>query len=171
MAINDLAHVEPMAAISRGACSVAQPYKVSALGPSGRTALEPAATLDAPMVQRLESWEAAVQTVAQKTLGERIVALHVAASYDCRNMDHRRRAKLSEHAHANAIDIAAFVTASGQQVTVQHDFHGGGAKAQFLAQVRADTCELFQVVLGPGSSDGMHENHFHMDLGYWKACR
>ena len=26
------------------------------------------------------------------------------------------------------------------------------------------------VVLGPGS-DGMHEDHIHMDLGHWKKCR
>jgi hypothetical protein len=32
------------------------------------------------------------------------------------------------------------------------------------------TCDIFQVVLGPGS-DGYHEDHFHMDMGHWKICR
>ena len=63
-----------------------------------------------------------------------------------------------------------FSTASGNRVTVAKDFYAGGSNGAFLKEVHADTCSLFQVVLGPGS-DGMHENHFHMDLGRWKACR
>ncbi|MDQ0472925.1 extensin-like domain-containing protein [Labrys wisconsinensis] len=170
MAIANLARMAPLPPIAKGACSVANPYKVTALGPNGRTALQPAATLDAPMVQGLVKWEGEVQAAAKQTLGEPIVALKVAASYDCRTMNHRRRARLSEHAHANAIDIAAFVTASGKEITVERDFHSRGPGGAFLKAVHADTCDVFQVVLGPGS-DGMHENHFHMDLGRWKACR
>lgn len=170
MAINALARMAPLPPIVKGACSVGQPYKVSALGPNGRTALVPAATLDVGMVQGLVKWEAEVQAAAKKALGEPIVALKVAASYDCRTMNHRRRTRLSEHAHANAIDIAGYVTASGKEITVARDFYSRGASGAFLKLVHADTCDVFQVVLGPGS-DGMHENHFHMDMGGWKACR
>jgi hypothetical protein len=170
MAIAALARMEPLAPIAKGSCSVAQPYRVTALGPDGRTVLEPGATLDIAMVQGLVKWEAELQDAARKTLGEPVVALHVAASYDCRTMNHRRRARLSEHAHANAIDISEFETASGRRITVAKDFATTGAAGSFLRQVHANTCEVFQVVLGPGS-DGMHENHIHMDLGHWKACR
>jgi hypothetical protein len=170
MAIAALARMTPMAPIVKGSCSVGQPYRVTALGPNGRTMLEPAATLDLPMVQELTRWEAEMQDAAKANFGEAVTTIHVAASYDCRTMNHRRRARLSEHAHANAIDISEYETASGRKVTVEKDFYAGGRNGAFLKAVHADTCDLFQVVLGPGS-DGMHENHFHMDLGRWKACR
>lgn len=170
MAINALARMQPMAAISNGACSVSQPYKVTALGPNGRAVLSPAATLDGSMITGLVRWEALVQAAAKKDLGESVTAIHVAASYDCRTMNHRRRAHMSEHAHANALDVSGYITASGQDITVKRDFHAGGAKEAFLRDVHAATCNVFQVVLGPGS-DGFHEDHFHMDMGHWKACR
>ena len=170
MAIAALARMAPLPPIVKGSCSVGQPFKVSALGPNGRTALEPSATLDLPMIQELAKWEAEMQDAARKNLGEPVTTIHVAASYDCRTMNHRSRARLSEHAHANAIDISEYETASGRKVTVAKDFYAGGKNGAFLKEVHGDTCDLFQVVLGPGS-DGMHENHFHMDLGRWKACR
>jgi hypothetical protein len=162
--------MEPLAPIVRGACSVKQPYRVSALGPGGRTAHHPLATLDVDMVGGLVRWEAGMQAAAKATLGEPIVAIHVAASYDCRTMNHRRRARLSEHARANAMDVSEFTTASGKRITVKADTKGTDAKAAFIKAIRSETCDIFQVVLGPGS-DGMHEDHIHMDLGRWKSCR
>lgn len=171
VAIGQLARMQPMAAIVKGACSVARPFKVSGLGPNGRTTLSPAATLDGDMVSGLIRWEAMVQAAARKNFGEPVVSMHVAASYACRAMNNgRRRQRLSEHAKANALDISGFTTVSGKEITVKRDFHGGGAKSAFLKDVRQATCGVFQVVLGPGS-DGFHEDHLHMDLGRWKACR
>jgi hypothetical protein len=170
MAINNLARLTPEAAIAKGACSVAQPYRLMALGPNSRTTLEPAATVDDAMIGGLVRWEAGMQAAAKKDLGESVVAIKVAASYDCRGMNNIKGAKLSEHAHGNAIDIGGYVTASGKEITVKKDFHGKGANAAFLRDVHGVTCGVFQVVLGPGS-DGYHEDHFHMDLSRWKVCR
>lgn len=170
IAINNLARAVPEAAIVKGACSVAQPYRLMALGPSSRTTLVPAATVDYAMVNGLVRWEAGMQAAAKQYLGENVVAIKVAASYVCRGMNNIRGAKLSEHAKGNAIDISGYITASGKEITVRGDFKRGGAKAAFLKQVHGVTCGVFQVVLGPGS-DGYHEDHFHMDLGRWKSCR
>ncbi|GLS19509.1 hypothetical protein GCM10007874_25260 [Labrys miyagiensis] len=170
IAINNLARMTPEAAIAKGACSVPQPYRLMALGPSSRTTLEPAATVDSAMVGGLVRWEAGMQAAARKELGESVVAIRVAASYDCRGMNNIKGAKLSEHAHGNAIDISGYITASGKEITVKKDFYGKGADAAFLKDVHGVTCDVFQVVLGPGS-DGYHEDHFHMDMGHWKACR
>ena len=170
MAINNLARLTPEAAIAKGACTVAQPYRLMALGPNSRTTLEPAAVVDNAMVLGLVRWEAGMQAAAKKDLGESVVAIKVAASYDCRGMNNIKGAKLSEHAHANAIDIGGYITASGKEISVKTDFHGGGAKQAFLRDVHGVTCDIFQVVLGPGS-DGYHEDHFHMDMGHWKECR
>ena len=170
IAINNLARAVPEAAIVKGACSVGQPYRLMALGPGSRTTLVPAATVDYAMVNGLVRWEAGMQAAAKQYLGENVVAIKVAASYVCRGMNNIRGAKLSEHAKGNAIDISGYITASGKEITVRHDFKGGGAKSAFLKQVHGVTCGVFQVVLGPGS-DGYHEDHFHMDLGRWKSCR
>jgi Extensin-like protein C-terminus len=170
LAIDALARMEPLAPIAKGSCSVERPYRLTALGPAGRTALQPAATLDLDMVRGLVRWEEGMQAAAEATLGEPIAAIHVAASYHCRTMNHRRRARMSEHGKANAMDVSEFVTASGKRITVRADGKGAGAKAAFIKAVRAATCDVFQVVLGPGS-DGMHEDHIHMDLGRWKSCR
>jgi hypothetical protein len=170
LAIGALARMEPMAPIAKGSCSVQRPYRLTALGPSGRTALQPAAILDLDMVHGLVRWEEGMQAAAKATLGEPIAAIHVAASYHCRTMNHRRRARLSEHGKANAMDVSEFVTASGKRISVRADTRGAGPKASFIKAVRATTCDVFQVVLGPGS-DGMHEDHIHMDLGHWKKCR
>jgi hypothetical protein len=169
MAIGALAELSALPPIAKGSCSVGKPYRVSALGPASRLALKPAATLDLDMVHALVPWEAGLQAIARETLGEPIAEVQVAASYDCRTMNHRRRARLSEHSQANALDVSVFRTASGKEISVS-GYHRGGAGSAFLRKVRGMTCDRFQVVLGPGS-DGMHEDHFHMDLGRWKACR
>ena len=75
-------------------------------------------------------------------------------------------AKISEHGKGNALDIRALRLANGQRIEltdpqVPHSFRAG---------LRESVCARFTTVLGPGS-DGMPENHFHMDLGRWKACR
>ena len=170
LAIGALARMEPMAPIVKGSCNVEQPYRLTALGPGGRTTLQPGAILDLDMVHGLVRWEQGMQAAAKATLGEPIASIHIAASYHCRTMNHRRRARMSEHGKANAIDVSEFVTASGKRITVRSDSKGEGAKSSFIKAVRATTCDVFQVVLGPGS-DGMHEDHIHMDLGPWKACR
>lgn len=168
--IGKLAVLTKLPAIADGPCSVAEPYKVSAVGMNGRLALSPSATLDEAMVKRLAQWEEGVQAAAQKTLGEPIKALRVAASYDCRTRNHQRGARLSEHGLANALDVSEFRTASGEKITIEAHFHDPGPKGAFLREAHAVTCNVFQTVLGPGS-DGAHEDHFHMDLGRSKICR
>ena len=82
VAINSLARMTSEPAIVKGACSVPQPYRLMAIGPGSRTTLEPAAIVDNAMISGLVRWEAGMQLAAQKDLGESVVAIKVAASYD-----------------------------------------------------------------------------------------
>ncbi len=96
--------------------------------------------------------------------------LHL-GTYACRNIDHRAGGRRSEHASANAIDIAGFVLADGQRVTLVDAWDGPDVrKAAFLRAVRDGACRFFDVVLGPDYNDA-HRDHFHLDMGAYRACR
>ena len=72
-------------------------------------------------------------------------------------------AHLSEHGHANAIDIAAFVLADGRAVDVKSGWWGGLRERNFLRDVHRGACGVFTTVLGP-AYDLNHRDHFHLDL-------
>ena len=72
-------------------------------------------------------------------------------------------ANLSEHGHANAVDISTFVLADGREVAVKSGWWGGLAERNFLRDVHRGACGVFTTVLGPGY-DINHRDHFHLDL-------
>ena len=122
------------------------------------------ATVNCGMVKPVNDWLAnAVQPAAKDAFGEKVVAVNVAASYSCRARNNRRGAKMSEHGFGNAIDISSFTLASGRVVTVKQGWRGSRDERRFLIQARADACNEFRTVLGPGS-DRHHSDHFHMDM-------
>lgn len=105
--------------IRKGVCGTPAPVLVSQLGSRGGAAVTPPATLNCAMTGRLFHWlETVAQPAAQEFLGSRIVRLGNASAYVCRNRYNDPAAKLSEHAVANAIDIAVFELADGRRVAV-----------------------------------------------------
>jgi hypothetical protein len=88
---------------------------------ANRVELSPPATLNCAMVASLHAWvENTLQPIARETLGSPIVRLRNASGYACRkrNGSAFNSDKLSEHAKANAVDIAGFVTADGRTIEV-----------------------------------------------------
>lgn len=167
LAANDLDNNPNVAALDPIAdpsgCGATHPFKVTATA-DGTVALEPAATLACPMIPALAAWfEQAVQPAAEKHLGIRVAGATVAASYVCRSRNNQADAKMSEHAYANAIDIAAFLTADGRRITVLDGWRGDAAEAAFLRQVHAEACTHFTTVIGP-DGDEYHQDHIHVDL-------
>jgi hypothetical protein len=71
--------------------------------------------------------------------------------------------KLSEHGHANALDVSAFMLADGRWITVKKGWRGDPRESAFLRQVHQGACETFFTVLGP-NADANHHDHFHLDL-------
>ena len=157
-------------------CGALKPFYVkAALG--GRVRLKPAATLGCPMVPAFERWVAEVANpAARRIYGQPIVEIKVAASYACRPMNSKRGAKLSEHGHANAIDISKFILADGTVVTVKAGWWGRRRDSRFLRQIHKGGCSIFYTVLGP-SYNKAHHDHFHLDLarhgrsGSYRVCR
>jgi hypothetical protein len=131
---------------------------------AGGVLLRPAATLGCPMVPAIERWvQYVVEPAARRYLGMPLAELKVAASYSCRARNHRWGGWLSEHGHANAVDIAGFVLVDGRTIAVRTGWWGYMRERAFLRAVHRGACDEFTTVLGP-DADSYHRNHFHLDL-------
>jgi hypothetical protein len=148
-----------------GHCGAEKPFEMSgALG--GRVAMRPAALLRCEMIPAVEKWMAeVVEPAARRHFGLAVVETKVAASYSCRPINHVRGAKLSEHGHANAVDISGFQLADGRWITVKGGWWGNARDRAFLRQLHAGACNIFLTVLGP-NYDSNHRDHFHLDLAW-----
>lgn len=111
-----------------------------------------------------------LQPAAQAVFGHAVTRVDHLGSFACRNMYGRAEGRLSQHASANALDIAGFRLADGRSINVLKDWPGEGANARFLRQVRDRACNDFNVVLSP-DYNAAHRNHFHLDMGRWWVCR
>ena len=111
-----------------------------------------------------------VEPAAQQMFGTRVTAIRNYGTYSCRNVNHARLGRRSQHATANAIDVAGFVLADGTRISIARDWHDAGAKGRFLHAVRDGACRFFGVVLSP-DYNALHHDHFHMDASYWHMCR
>jgi hypothetical protein len=108
---------------------------------------------------------------ARRHLGQDVVRVTHFGTYACRNINHREGGRRSEHATANAIDISGFVLASGQHITLKDGWGGSSPRhAAFLRAVRDGACRFFDVVLSPDYNEA-HHDHFHFDMGRYRACR
>jgi hypothetical protein len=112
----------------------------------------------------------ALQPAAQAVFGQRVTRVDHLGSFACRNVYNRSEGRRSQHATANAIDIASFRLADGRQISVLRGWPGEGDSARFLRQVHRGACASFNVVLGP-DYNAAHRNHFHLDASGWSVCR
>lgn len=110
---------EPLSPKREGQCGAPAAIKVTALGGDPAVTIAPGATLTCPMTAALSRWvRETLQPAARHHLGTRIVSLRNAASYVCRRRYDDASKRLSEHALANALDISALETESGETVSV-----------------------------------------------------
>jgi hypothetical protein len=119
----------------------------------------------------LALWERHVLVPAAHThFGQNVATLEHFGSYSCRNVYGRANATRSQHATAEALDVAGFVLEDGQRIRVLNDWGGGGARAAFLKEIRTGACRFFDGVLSP-DYNAAHRDHFHLDRGPYRACR
>ena len=129
-----------------------------------------------PVAAALALWEwHVVQPAALEHLGQKVASIDHFGSFSCRRIYGRPEGQWSEHARANAVDIAAFRLEDGSRVSVLGDWPGGGAKSAFLHDVRDGACKLFSSVLSP-DYNAAHRDHLHFDQAArgaagWRACR
>lgn len=146
-------------------------------GGSREIALRPRnLAISCPVAAALALWEwEIIQPAAQKHFGSAVVEIEHLGSYSCRRIYGRSAGDWSEHATADAVDIAAFRLADGRRISVLADWDEGADKAAFLREVRTGACKLFSTVLSP-DYNAAHRDHLHLDeaergeMG-WRACR
>ena len=116
------AEVEVVAPLKQDQCGTPAPVMLRRIA-TGKDHVEirPPAMLNCAMVAHLHEWVTTIlQPAAEQAFGSPITRLVNASGYACRqrNGSQSHSERLSEHALANAIDIAGFVMADGRTIEV-----------------------------------------------------
>ncbi|AJR24862.1 extensin-like domain-containing protein [Sphingobium sp. YBL2] len=158
-----------------GQCAYADAVRLTPV--KDAIAWEPAAVAPScPVAAALKLWEwQVVQPAAQRHFGRAVRKVTHFGAYSCRRLYGRSAGDFSEHATADAIDVAGFTLTDGHRIGVAADWKGGGKDADFLHEVRDGACGLFSTVLSP-DYNAAHRDHLHLDQaerGAWggRACR
>jgi hypothetical protein len=129
-----------------------------------------------PVAAALALWQwEVVQPAAERHFRMRVSRIEHLGSYNCRRLYGRSKGDFSQHATADAVDIAGFRLADGTRISLVKDWQDGGAKAAFLRDVRDGACGVFATVLSP-DYNAAHRDHLHLDQANrgamsWRACR
>jgi len=117
-----------------------------------------------------------LQAAAQASYGQSVREIEHVGSYACRGIrtegaaSGRLQSTLSQHAHANAIDLSGFVLTDGREIAIGKNWKGDSVNARFLRAVHASACQAFNTTLGP-DYNALHSAHFHVDMGPYHLCR
>jgi hypothetical protein len=135
-----------------------------------RVSVTPAAILRCGMAAAIADWIRTDVAPLAAGLGSSLIGLENYESYECRSFNHIAGAHLSEHGHANALDVRAFKLADGRSIALTDRTVPRDLRENVLHSV----CARFSTVLGPGS-DWYHEEHIHLDLmerrNNYKICQ
>lgn len=125
-----------------GHCGNAAPMKLVSIGKdANQVTFSPPPLVTCELIAGLAKWlQNDVQGLARKHLGATVTRIETMSSYSCRNAYGRPGNRLSEHGRANALDIAAFVTARNQIVSVDGDW-GMTAREIAARQKRDDAAQ------------------------------
>jgi len=109
-----------------------------------------------------------VEPDAIEILGKPVVSERNLGAFSCRAEASSRRV-LSQHAVGRAIDLAGWTLSDGSRIDVEKDWTDRGPRGRFLHAVALGACRYFSVVLTP-STNGLHHDHFHLDIGPDRVC-
>nr|WP_298927529.1 extensin family protein [uncultured Erythrobacter sp.] len=126
-----------------------------------------------PVAAALELWRAkSIEPAAREIFGSDLARIEHLGAYSCRRLYGRDQGAWSEHATANAIDIAGFVLKDGRRISVLGDWDGDEDERRFLREIRDGACGAFATVLSP-DYNAAHADHFHLDQqSRWSSvCR
>jgi hypothetical protein len=155
-----------------GECTATDVVNVNAiiLPDKHRVVFSPAVMLRCPMAATVAHWirEDVAPTIS--TLGSSLRSVETLGSFDCRSFNGISGAKLSEHGHANALDVRSLKLANG----VDFELTNVTVSKAIREQLRQTACARFSTVLGNGA-DAYHESHVHIDLmqrsNNYKICQ
>ena len=146
--------------IGPGACGGRDLVRLEAvvLPDKTRVAVRPEALLNCPMAESLAAWvrDAVVPPLAK--MGAALRAIENYDSYECRTRNRIPGAKLSEHAHGDALDVRSFALADGRRLELTDPKVDKPLRDAW----RDAACHRFTTVLGPG--EAYHSGHIHLDV-------
>ena len=128
------------------------------------------ANMQCPLAIGTYLWVRELDNLAQQRFGQGLSKMHHMGTYSCRRQNGNNSGQWSEHAFANAWDIAGFELTDGTLISVRSDWKGGGDKAAYLREARDTACKIFKVTLSP-DYNAAHYDHFHVDMGPSSSCR
>ena len=111
-----------------------------------------------------------LQPAARALFGQPVATVEHYGSFACRNIYGREEGRRSQHATAEALDVAAYRLADGRRIALPGDWGGDDAEGDFLERARQGACDVFGTVLGP-DYNAAHADHFHLALRGWRVCR
>jgi len=115
-------------------------------------------------------WMREIDEIAKEEFGRSISAIQHFGTYSCRRQNGNNSGQWSEHAFANAWDIAGFKLSNGRVISVKTGWEGKADEKRFLRRARKKACKIFNVTLSP-DFNAAHADHFHFDMGPTKTCR
>lgn len=137
---------------------------------SSPIAFSPRVTATCGVTAALYWYQRQLADAAPIHMNSTLIGITQLGTYACRNVNNLKEGRLSQHATANAIDIAVFHFADGSSASVLRDYGKPTPQGRFLDAAHEQACGLFNVVLGP-RYNRLHADHFHMDMGGFLMCR
>ncbi|GHA91892.1 hypothetical protein GCM10009069_13880 [Algimonas arctica] len=129
------------------------------------------ANMQCPLSVATYLWLREVDALAQDRFDQPLSKIHHMGSYSCRKQRGNGSGRWSEHAFANAWDIAGFELADGTLITVLSGWNSDNKKhRKFLREAKQQACRVFNTTLSP-DYNAAHRNHFHVDMGPYATCR
>ena len=155
-----------------GECTATDVVNVNAvvLPDNQRVVFSPVVTLQCSMAVVVAHWIRDDVAPTLDALGMSLRGVETLESFGCRSFNGINGAKLSEHGHANALDVRSLKMANGTVVELTN----ATVSKPLREQLRQTACARFSTVLGNGA-DAYHENHVHIDLmqrtNNYKICQ
>ncbi|QCF27002.1 extensin [Hydrocarboniclastica marina] len=114
----------------------------------------------------------ALAPLARELLQVELSQVDHLGSFSCRTIANSPTNRMSAHASASALDVAAFRFADGRRLTLAGHWNNPERPAEqsFLHQAHQAACRYFGTVLGP-DYNAAHLDHFHFDNRGFRYCR
>lgn len=171
--LTELAVFKPSAPITGpGECTATDVVAVEAvlLPDKHRVVFSPPATLRCPMAEAVAEWITKDVAPTITALGASLSSIETLDSFDCRPRNGIAGAPVSEHGHANALDVRALKLANDAVI----ELNNASVAKSLRERLRESACARFSTVLGNGA-DAYHDTHVHIDLmertNHYKICQ
>ena len=135
-----------------GQCGAPAPIRLESIGRDAPVRFVPAPVITCDLVAGLARWiDQGLKPLAERHLDSAVSEVRVISSYACRTRYGRAGARMSEHAFANALDIAGFRLADGRDIVVLDDW---GATRRDLLDAARSTSATGSPILPPAAAAG-----------------